>query len=159
MLNPILAKHSVSSPYGKRARGFHKGIDLAAKRGTAVHAAAGGRVVKAGWSNGYGNLIVIDHGGSTTTRYAHLQNFVVRKGNRVVPGQPIGLVGSTGNASGPHLHFEVLQRGRQVNPAKYVRFGRSLQRAVPYPVTPALPIPQVPEKGPVIGRPAPGTGS
>ncbi len=107
-------------------RGFfpgHSGIDLAAPIGTPVFAADGGTVIYAGWSNwGYGNTIVLAHG-SMLTLYGHLSRILVRCGQRVGPGDPIGAVGSTGNSSGPHLHFEIRPgAGEPVNPTGYLGF-------------------------------------
>lgn len=103
-----------------RRNEFHQGIDIAAASGTAVHAAASGRVTFSGWSGGYGYLITIDHGGGITTRYAHLSKRLVSKGDQVSAGQTIGSVGSTGVSTGPHLHFEVRLGGEAVNPRNYL---------------------------------------
>lgn len=101
---------------------WHPGIDLAANPGTPVYAANGGRVIFAGWSNwGYGNAIVISHG-PFQTLYGHLSSVNVRCGETVVSGQPIGGVGSTGNSSGPHLHFELMYNGIRGNPAATLAF-------------------------------------
>jgi hypothetical protein len=112
-----------SSGYGwrlhpiKKTRKFHTGLDLSAKTGTPVCAAGSGMVAKAGMTKGYGNLIIIDHGDGLTTRYAHLSKINVKEGNEVEGGQLIGKVGSTGQSTGPHLHFEVRVDGRPKNPA------------------------------------------
>ena len=135
---------------------MHYGIDLGAKRGTPVHASASGRVIRAEYFSSFGNFIVIDHGNDITTRYAHLQNILVRDGARVVGGQPIGLVGSTGRATGPHLHFEILVKGRQKNPQNYVKFGRT-RRLPSLPSSPSSPPPQLPDV--IKGEPAPGLGT
>jgi len=95
---------------------MHQGIDFAAPTGTPVVASAGGRVAQAGWGGGYGNLIVIDHGKGMRTRYAHLHRMNVKTGQQVSQGQVIGQVGSTGMSTGPHLHYEVWQNGRPVDP-------------------------------------------
>jgi murein DD-endopeptidase MepM/ murein hydrolase activator NlpD len=106
-------------------RGFypgHTGIDLQAPTGTPVFAAANGTVIFAGWSNwGYGNSIVLAHG-SMFTLYGHLSAINVRCGQQVSAGTPIGAVGSTGNSSGPHLHFEIRPNGVPVNPVQYLAF-------------------------------------
>jgi lipoprotein NlpD len=107
-------------------RGFfpgHTGIDLAMPAGTTVFAADGGTIIFAGWSNwGYGYSIVIAHGGMLTL-YGHLSRIGVSCGQRVSQGQPIGAVGSTGNSSGPHLHFEIRPGGGEpVNPVGYLAF-------------------------------------
>lgn len=101
----------------------HAGIDLAAEVGTAVFAADGGTVVYAGWNPvGYGNLVVLDHGNGWRTYYAHLSKVEVSCGEWVARGTLIGAVGSTGNSTGPHLHFEMLRFGVAVNPTGYIRF-------------------------------------
>jgi murein DD-endopeptidase MepM/ murein hydrolase activator NlpD len=102
--------------YGPRGARFHSGVDLPAPSGTTVRAAGSGRVVFAGWLSGWGNLVVIAHPLHERTRYAHLSAFLVRRGARVVTGTPIGHVGATGDATGPHLHFEVVVRNANVNP-------------------------------------------
>ncbi len=97
---------------------MHRGIDFAAPTGTPVLASAGGRVVAAGWSGGYGNLVAVQHGRNMVTRYAHLSRISVRLGETVAQGQRIGAVGSTGLSTGPHLHYEVWVDGKPVNPAQ-----------------------------------------
>ncbi|HEC22588.1 MAG TPA: LysM peptidoglycan-binding domain-containing protein [Chloroflexi bacterium] len=102
---------------------WHAGIDLATDTGTDVYAADGGTVVFAGWNSaGYGNLIVLDHGNGWRTYYAHLSAVHVNCGEWIPRGSIIGQVGSTGNSTGPHLHFEMLRFGVPVNPAGYIRF-------------------------------------
>ncbi len=97
---------------------MHKGIDFAAPTGTPIYAAGGGRVVAAARNGGYGNYIRIDHTGEYATAYAHLSRFAkgISRGRRVEQGQVIGFVGSTGASTGPHLHYEVLRNGTQINP-------------------------------------------
>jgi len=102
-------------PLGEGWR-LHAGVDLAAPTGSSVLAASRGEVLRSGWARGYGNLVVVDHGGGMTTRYAHLERSLVRSGEDVASGQLIGLVGSTGHATGSHLHFEVRMNGRAVDP-------------------------------------------
>ena len=111
----------ITSGYGPRGGGFHTGIDIGAGYGTGVGAASAGRVVSAGWSGGYGNCVLIDHGNGLVTRYAHLSQISVHSGQSVGSGQIIGLVGSTGIATGPHLHFEVIVNGQTTNPLNYLR--------------------------------------
>jgi murein DD-endopeptidase MepM/ murein hydrolase activator NlpD len=101
---------------------WHPGIDLAANPGTPVFAANSGTVIFAGWSNwGYGYAVVLSHG-PFQTLYGHLSSVGVRCGNTVVAGQVIGAVGSTGNSSGPHLHFELMYNGVRGNPAATIPF-------------------------------------
>lgn len=106
-----------------RRRKLHAGVDFAAKRGARVNAARDGVVVYAKWRGGYGRLVVIDHGGGVTTRYAHLSRIRVRKGQRVSAGQRIGQVGSSGAATGPHLHFEIREDREPVDPAERLPFA------------------------------------
>jgi murein DD-endopeptidase MepM/ murein hydrolase activator NlpD len=112
----------VGSPFGPRGTGFHPGIDLSALPGTPVGAAAPGRVIFAAldWG-GYGNLVEVAHGGGVVSMYAHLSAFLVRVGQSVSTGTPVGRVGSTGEATGPHLHFEVRVRGAAVDPLTALR--------------------------------------
>jgi len=109
-------------PFRKRLA-FHSGVDFALSSGSEVVAAAGGRVRFAGRRGGYGKLVEIDHGNSLVTRYAHLSRMDVRRGDVVTPSQPIGAVGSTGRSTGPHLHFEVLHKGRFVDPQRFLALG------------------------------------
>ena len=103
--------------FGPRGPRFHAGIDFPATTGTAVAAAGGGRVVFAGPSgSGWGKLVVVAHDRGVRTRYAHLSRIEVEVGQRVAVGSTVGLVGTTGEANGPHLHFEVLLRGANVDP-------------------------------------------
>lgn len=98
---------------------FHSGMDFSAPQGTDVYATGNGTVIKAGWETGYGNTVEIDHGFGYRTRYAHLKSFNVRTGKKVIRGEVIGAVGSTGKSTGPHLHYEVLVKGKIVNPINY----------------------------------------
>jgi murein DD-endopeptidase MepM/ murein hydrolase activator NlpD len=111
---------NVTSPYGLRLRGWspdlHHGVDVAAPSGTPVRAMKDGRVAFAGSRGGYGMLVIVDHGPNLRTLYAHLSRIDVQQGQRVRGGELIGAVGATGNATGPHLHFEILQRGRSADP-------------------------------------------
>ena len=100
---------------------LHRAIDIAAGYGSSVKASDAGYVVMAGWSNvGYGNCVVLDHGNGYQTLYAHLSKIYVVVGNSVAQGAAIGAVGSTGNSTGPHLHFEIRQGGSQMNPFNFL---------------------------------------
>ena len=116
----------LSSGFGKRsapvkgASTYHKGIDWAVPTGTAVYASCGGTVAKAGWGSGYGYVVYINHADGRQTRYAHLSKVLVKAGQSVKQNQKIALSGNTGRSSGPHLHFEILINGKQVNPLKYL---------------------------------------
>jgi murein DD-endopeptidase MepM/ murein hydrolase activator NlpD len=98
----------------------HEGIDVTAPAGSPIEAPAGGVVRDAGWESGYGNTVVIDHGFGTVTKFAHASKILVRVGQRVSRGQRIALVGNTGLATAPHLHYEVHVNGRPVDPLRYV---------------------------------------
>ena len=120
----------ITSYYGSRKdpitgkKSFHTGVDIGAKRGTDIFAANSGKVIVAGWSSkGYGNYVVIDHGGGKTTLYAHMSKILVSKGQTVAKGDTIGLVGSTGYSTGPHIHFEILVNGDHTNPMNYYKKG------------------------------------
>lgn len=121
---PITAP--VTSGFGMRthpltgASRLHTGVDLGAPAGTAIHAAAAGVVVVAGPLGGYGNAVDIAHDGGVTTRYGHQSRVLVRPGQQVVAGQVIGLVGATGAATGPHLHFEVRTSGGAIDPLSWL---------------------------------------
>ncbi len=116
---------AIMSPFGARTHPifgsirFHYGLDLDGDTGDAIAAAADGVVISARWMNGYGNAVVISHGGGFTTLYAHQSQLMVSVGDAVVGGQTIGLVGSTGWSSGPHLHFEVRVGGVATDPVPY----------------------------------------
>jgi murein DD-endopeptidase MepM/ murein hydrolase activator NlpD len=110
----------ITSRFGPRRGGFHPGIDIAAPVGTPVHAVDNGTVTFAGWKAGYGNLVMIDHGGGkVVTVYGHLSQIFAKVGDVVKRGQLIGKVGSTGHSTGPHLHFEIRVEGSARNPVTY----------------------------------------
>lgn len=123
---PVLRGY-MTSGYGWRNDPFtgrsalHRGVDFAARTGADVITVAAGIVTFAGERNGYGILVEINHGNGYVTRYGHNSKVVVKPGDRVLKGQRVALVGSTGRSTGPHVHFEVLRNGVVVNPAEYVR--------------------------------------
>lgn len=110
----------LTSRFGWRVTGHHNGIDIAAPRGSPILVAKEGRVVFAGWYFGYGLAVVVDHGGGISTIYGHASKLLVPIGEVVETGQVIALVGSTGAATGPHLHFEMRIHGTPLNPMKYL---------------------------------------
>jgi murein DD-endopeptidase MepM/ murein hydrolase activator NlpD len=116
----------ISSGFGERVdpftggEEFHEGIDFAAPQGTRIRAVAAGIVTWAGPRGGFGNMVQIDHGNGYATRYGHAYQVLVHVGETVQRGDVIGLVGNTGRSTGPHVHFEVLKNGREVDPARFV---------------------------------------
>lgn len=124
---PITAKWRLSSPYGYRAdpftgvRKFHTGMDLAAPTGTPVKASLDGKVVAVSYNQVYGNYVIISHINGYQTLYAHLHTTTCKVGQRLDQGQKLGLVGSTGYSTGPHLHFTVYKNGKLVNPQELIK--------------------------------------
>ncbi|MDL2290277.1 M23 family metallopeptidase [Paludibacteraceae bacterium OttesenSCG-928-F17] len=126
-IQPVLNKdlRRVASGYGWRVdpvygtRRHHNGMDFSAPIGTDVFATGNGQIVNAGWQQGFGNTVEIDHGFGYLTVYAHLSKVNVRKGQKVSRGDVIGLVGNTGKSTGPHLHYEVHYKGKIMNPQNY----------------------------------------
>lgn len=124
-IKPI-AGGRLSSGFGRRNRPtrgastYHKGVDWATPTGTAVNASCGGTVARAGWGSGYGYVVYINHPDGRQTRYGHLSKVLVSVGQTVTQGQKIALSGNTGVSTGPHLHFEILINGSQVNPLSYL---------------------------------------
>jgi len=110
----------VVSGFGVRWGRMHEGIDIACAYGAPVHAAATGTVIYAGWMQGYGNLVVLDHGNGISTAYAHASAILVSVGQSVGQGGEVSLVGATGHATGPHLHFEVRVNGVAIDPLSYL---------------------------------------
>jgi murein DD-endopeptidase MepM/ murein hydrolase activator NlpD len=104
------------NPFGGRNYEFHAGMDIDGERGDSVLAPANGTIIKAGWQGGYGNMIEIDHGNGLTTRYGHLSKIEIQVGDSISRGQLIGLVGSTGRSTGPHLHYELRLNDKSINP-------------------------------------------
>jgi murein DD-endopeptidase MepM/ murein hydrolase activator NlpD len=124
MLYPCLGE--VTSGFGWRThpilgyQRFHSGLDIGADYGTLIHAADSGTIIFAGWYGGYGNAVIIDHGGGVTSLYGHTSELYVVEGQTVQRGQTIAAVGSTGFSTGPHLHFEVRENGEPVDPTAYL---------------------------------------
>ncbi|MEM1241561.1 MAG: peptidoglycan DD-metalloendopeptidase family protein [Cyanobacteria bacterium P01_H01_bin.26] len=116
----------ITSGFGSRVhpvlgyRRFHAGVDFGAPHGTRITAADSGKVIFSGWYGGYGNSVIVDHGGGLTTLYAHASRLTVSEGQSVVKGQAIAAVGSTGLSTGPHLHFEVRRNGNPVDPMGFL---------------------------------------
>lgn len=123
---PLPGHSRISSPYGWRmhpilgVEKFHTGLDIPAPSGTSIHSAQGGQVIFSGTMNGYGNVVVVDHGDGISTLYAHMKSRAVSVGQDVEKGETIGRVGSTGRSTGPHLHFEVRKGGDPINPMSYL---------------------------------------
>jgi murein DD-endopeptidase MepM/ murein hydrolase activator NlpD len=128
-----LAEYRISSPFGVRSdpendrAGFHTGIDLTAPYDTPVFATAPGTVTFAGYRDDYGRIVEIDHGNGIATRYAHLHAFTVSVGQRVGAHQQVGYLGSSGRATGPHVHYEVVVNGEPQDPEKFFTLGRYVQ--------------------------------
>ncbi len=111
----------INSYYGYRGSEFHPAIDIEGNKGDPIVAAASGTVVSAEWDGGYGNSILIEHENGVMTRYAHSSKLYVTTGQPVAKGEKIGAVGSTGRASGSHLHFEVIINGEHTDPLDYLK--------------------------------------
>lgn len=116
-----LTEYNITSYFGPRWNASHRGIDMAANYGSSVRASDGGVVTTSGWHSSYGNLIEIDHGNGIKTRYAHNSKLLVSVGDYVSQYQEIAKVGSTGNSTGPHVHFEIIINGSVVNPLDYIQ--------------------------------------
>ena len=121
-ISPVEAKKMyVTSTFGSKRKGrYHKGIDMVTAKGTPVRVAASGKVTFAGRDGNYGNVMVVDHGNGMCTYYAHLDKEFAKVGQDVKRGEIIGSVGSTGNATTPHLHYEVRKGAKPVNPSPYL---------------------------------------
>ena len=118
------------NPFGGGGYEFHSGQDIEAAWGAPVVAGASGRVSFVGWQNGYGQLVVVDHGGGLTTRYGHLSHIDVESNQIVSSAQLLGKVGSTGRSTGPHLHYEVRINDQPVNPLQYLLLSNKSAEAV-----------------------------
>ena len=122
---PAPGNFRITSPFGYRThpifggKSFHTGVDIAAKTGSPIVAANDGTVIRAGWNNAYGNVVFIDHGGGIVTVYAHNSELLVSNGAKVTRGQQISKAGSTGNSTGPHLHFEIMIDGKPLDPMEF----------------------------------------
>ena len=129
---PVMGEIDETSPFGIRMDPFvheaamHTGIDFRGDVGEPVHATAAGTVDIAGWNGGYGKMVEIDHGNGLATRYAHLSEIDVGVGDKVRIGQVVGLIGTTGRSTGPHLHYETRVNGEPVNPQKFLDAGDKL---------------------------------
>ncbi len=129
---PIFGEIDMSSPFGMRMDPFmkgpaiHTGIDMRGDIGDPVRVTANGTVVTAGWNGGYGNMVEVDHGNGFATRYGHMSKIEVKVGQHVKIGETIGLIGSTGRSTGPHLHYETRIDGEAVDPQKFLRAGLRL---------------------------------
>lgn len=128
--SPVDAGYN-SSSYGWRidpfngSKAFHEGLDFPANTGAPIHAAADGIVSVSELSHAYGNMVKIDHGSGLETRYAHASKLLVKVGERVVKGQVVALVGSTGRSTGPHLHYEIRLNGNSLDPRQYLQNNAS----------------------------------
>lgn len=107
-------------PFGRRRSVNHHGIDIVGDRGDKIRVTANGEVIGASWNSGYGNCVVVKHASGYTTLYGHLSAINVHKGQKVVAGQCIGLMGSTGHSTGNHLHYEVHRKNQELNPIKFL---------------------------------------
>jgi murein DD-endopeptidase MepM/ murein hydrolase activator NlpD len=116
---PVSGGGRITSRYGQRGRSFHYGVDIAGPVGTPIVAADAGVVTSSGWAGSYGILVTIDHGNGYVTKYAHNSSTLVTVGQKVQKGAQIARMGSTGNSTGPHLHFEIIHNGRNVNPLNF----------------------------------------
>ena len=108
---------------------MHAGIDFREESGAPVRATANGVVDEAGWAGGYGNMVEIAHGNGLATRYGHMSEILVTNGEKVVIGQIIGRVGTTGRSTGPHLHYETRINGQAVDPMRFLRVGREIEKS------------------------------
>jgi murein DD-endopeptidase MepM/ murein hydrolase activator NlpD len=124
--------HAISSTFGVRkdpllgTPALHSGMDFRAPKGTPIRSSGAGTVITAGWSGGYGRMVEVEHEHGLTTRYAHMSRISVSEGDKVETGQVLGLVGSTGRSTGPHLHYEVRRDGKALDPLRFLKTGRKI---------------------------------
>ena len=115
----------IISRFGPRSRRMHYGTDIRMNRGDTVVAVESGTIVRSNWGTGFGNIIIVKHQNNIETYYGHLSKFLKKKGEKVKRGEPIALAGSTGNAKGPHLHFEIHENGKAFDPELVYDFKKS----------------------------------
>ncbi|WP_138205216.1 M23 family metallopeptidase [Haloimpatiens lingqiaonensis] len=115
------SRGSISSGFGMRWGRMHNGIDIASAIGSPIYAAYAGTITFSGWQDGYGKIVIIDHGNGLETRYAHCNELLVKVGDKVEENNIIAKVGNTGRSTGPHLHFEVRKNGTPINPIEYLK--------------------------------------
>jgi murein DD-endopeptidase MepM/ murein hydrolase activator NlpD len=131
--NPSVG-HSISSSFGVRQDpllgmpAMHSGLDFRARAGSPARVTAPGTVVKAGWNGGYGRMVEVQHANGFSTRYAHLSKIVVKEGQKLVVGDIVGKVGSSGRSTGPHLHYEVRRNGDALNPLRFIKAGKKVSQ-------------------------------
>lgn len=121
-INPLKDKYFLTSRFGQRLHNFHNGVDIATESGSDIVAVKSGEVIFSGYEGAYGNLVIIQHEGSIKTCYGQCSNLNVNVGDKVNQGDIIAQVGSTGNSTGPHLHFEIRINDEFVNPQDYIEF-------------------------------------
>jgi len=126
LVNPIRSGYRLSSPFGPRGGRLHKGLDMASSLNTPIYASADATVKFSGTQSGYGNVVVLDHGGGYETYYAHLNRRLVTVGQTISRGDRIALMGNTGRSTGVHLHYEIRKDGVAVNPMTYIKAGRNV---------------------------------
>lgn len=130
-----LVSYTVGSSFGNRvdpfngSAAFHQGVDLSAEKKTPVHSPAAGKVIAVTSDSKLGRMVEVDHGHNVVTRYGHLSASSVKVGQKVAKGDVLGLVGSTGRSTGPHLHYEVLVNGNPVDPMRFMKAGRHVQKS------------------------------
>jgi murein DD-endopeptidase MepM/ murein hydrolase activator NlpD len=107
---------------------LHSGMDFRAPIGSQIKATASGIVRKAGWNGGYGRMVEIDHGNGLATRFAHMSKILVSEGEQIKAGDVVGLVGSSGRSTGPHLHYEIRKYGAAIDPLRFIKAGKQIDR-------------------------------